>query len=832
MELPKDIDLAEIEKRWQDYWEAEGVYHFDPDGEGPVYSIDTPPPYVSAAHLHVGHAMSYAQAEFIIRYRRMKGWRIYYPMGFDDNGLPTERYVEKVHDIDKRKTTREAFRNLCLAETAKGAKVYEELWRALGLSVDWRQRYSTIDPHCRRTAQLSFLDLFGKGRIYRSEDPVLWDTHFETALAQADLESIARQGKLHDIAFTAADTGEQLVIATTRPELIPACVALYCNGSDERYAHLVGKMAKVPLTDREVPILADDDVDTAFGTGLMQVCTFGDGEDVRRWKRDGLATRVIVGRDGKMLETAGKYAGMDIDTARRFILRDLAEAGALLGGKATEQNVSVSERSGVPVEFLMAPQWFIRVLDLKDDLLKRSAELEWHPAWMKARLDHWIEGLKYDWNITRQRFYGVPVPVWFCDGCGEVVLARVEDLPVDPLEDACPVAACAKCGGTSFHGDPDVLDTWMTSSLTPLINANWAQTPGRDGSMAELYPMSLRVQAFEIIRTWLFYTLVKSHLHHDGLPWTTVMISGWGLNEQGKKISKRDLEKSVDKTGFNPYEPYDVIRKYGADSLRLWATGAGLGQDLRYNEGEVKLGRKLLIKLWNAARMALMNLDGFEPGTTVPLAERTTVDRWIWHHCNRTLAQVSEALDACDFATARQVVDRFFWHHFCDYYLELVKDRFWLRDRYSDAERLSAQVTLATTLRRILSMYAIFLPHLTEELWQLAFRAEEGGKSLHLTRWPAVDEAALAEVEAGERIVAIMGAVRARRTALRLKNSQRLEALVLDAPVELRPKLEAIDSELRAAARADELRFGGAEQEGGLEGLRIELIPAPLEVTP
>jgi len=569
--FPKEVDTAQMEESCRKLWDEHRIHLYDPNQPGEMFSVDTPPPYVSASHLHVGHAMSYAQAEFIVRYQRMRGRNVFYPMGFDDNGLPTERFVEKKYNINKRKTTRKEFRELCLQVTAEGIKQYEELWRALGLSVDWRLRYSTIDEHCRRTAQKSFIELYQMGRIYRSNEPVLWDTHFETALAQADLESLERKGKLHQVSFP-RNGGSPLVIATTRPELIPACVALYCNPDDARYKEIVGKSATVPLSDRDVPIKADPDVSTEFGTGLMMVCTFGDGEDVRRWKRDGLDTRLCISPNGKMTELAGPYAGLTVDETRKKIVGDLQTAGLLGTNTAVDQVVSVSERSGVPVEFIMAPQWFIKMLDLKDEFLKRSAELRWFPEWMKTRLDQWVEGLKYDWNIARQRFYGVPFPVWFCANCNEVVLASEASLPVDPLEDACPASACPKCGGNEFRGDPDVMDTWMTSSLSPLINANWAGSPDRLGSM-KLYPMTVRVQAFEIIRTWLFYTMAKSHFHTNSLPWRDVMISGWGLNENGRKISKRDLEQFTDASGYNRYDPYAVIRKFGADAVRFWAAG-------------------------------------------------------------------------------------------------------------------------------------------------------------------------------------------------------------------------------------------------------------------
>ena len=833
-DFPSDYDAAAVEEACRDLWEASAIYRFDPNHPGELYSVDTPPPYVSAAHLHVGHAMSYSQAEFVIRYHRMMGKNVFYPMGFDDNGLPTERFVEKTYNVNKKKTTRAAFRALCLEETRKGAAEYENLWRAMGLSVDWSLRYSTIDDHCRKTAQKSFLDLWKKDRVYRSDEPVLWDTHFETALAQADLETISRTGQLHDIAF-ASQHGTTLVIATTRPELIPACVALYFHPEDARYTHLKGSSAVAPCSGHSVPILCDEDVAMDFGTGLMMVCTFGDGEDVRRWKRDNLATRTIIGPDGKMGELAGVYAGATVEEARKRILKDLKEQGLHVAQKNTEQTVSVSERSSVPVEFIMAPQWFIRVLDKKEAWLQRSAELRWYPEWMKVRLDHWVEGLKYDWNISRQRFYGVPFPVWHCEGCGQVVTAPEAMLPVDPVEDPCPVATCDHCGGSSFRGEPDVMDTWMTSSLSPLINSNWAESPGRSGGMT-LHPMTVRVQAFEIIRTWLFYTVVKSHEHFDSLPWREVMISGWGLNEQGKKVSKRDLEQFTDKDGFNRYEPYAVVRRYGADALRYWAAGSQLGHDTRYNEKDVKAGRKLVVKLWNAARFALLQMDGWEPaGEAMPVALRTPEDRWLLSELHTILPTVHEGFSNYNYAIAREAIDRFFWATFCDDYLEMVKDRFWNPDRYPESARSSARWTLWESLRTILGLYAPFVPFVTEGIFQRIFRGVEGGVSLHVTRFPQQDPTLLVDVPEMAVVSGLLRAVRTLRTERRISQTRPLEAVIIDlrGASDLTGALvRGMERSVQAVSRAAEVRYGEAEGACEIEGVRVgivEAVAAPAE---
>ncbi len=827
--IEKDYDHDAVERDCWSLWNETRIYDYAPRDDCELFSIDTPPPYVSAAHLHVGHAMSYAQAEFVVRYKRMRGFNVFYPMGFDDNGLPTERYVEQTHNVNKSNITREKFRELCIEETALGAKSYEEMWKGLGLSVDWSLKYSTIDPHCQRTSQKSFLDLYKKGLVYRDDSPVIWDTHFETSLAQADVENLTRNAQLHDIAFKSVDTGEPMVISTTRPELIPACVALYFNPKDDRYTHLEGKRAVVPLFDYEIEIRTSDEVDIEFGTGLMMVCTFGDGEDVKKWKDDKLDTRVCISPDGRMTELAGEFAGMKVENARGEIVKKLREAELILESRRVKQNVSVSERSSAPIEFVMAPQWFIRLLDFKDAFLKRSAELQWYPDYMKVRLDDWVNGLKYDWNISRQRFYGVPFPMWYCQGCGEVILAEEDVLPVDPAEQPCPLDACPKCGGADFEGEADVMETWMTSSLTPLVNANWAGTEGRKGDMS-IYPMTLRVQAFEIIRTWLFYTVAKSHFHHDGLPWRDCMISGWGLNEQGKKISKRDLEKFTDDEGFNRYDPYSVIKKYSADALRFWAAGSHLGHDLRFNEKDVRTGRKVVIKLWNVARLCNILLDGFDPEAPRPgVADRSVEDRWVLIELAKTIETVTDGFERYDYAYGREALERFFWNVFCDNYVEIVKDRFWNPERYSEDLRASAQATLYESLRMLLAIFAPYLPFITEAIYQRLYAPFEDSVSIHVSDWPS-PEAGLRDADTPAEIVLILdllNAARELRSQHKISQTRVLEEIRLDldgAASEQRELVKSLERSIQSATRCKEVSYGPADHATNIEGVRLEIV--------
>ena len=809
-----EYDHRAVEAAVRELWEAHDIYRYDRGGDGPVFSVDTPPPYVSAAHLHVGHAMSYAQPDFIVRYRRMRGERVFYPIGFDDNGLPTERYVEQAHGVRAVDMPRAEFNALCLAETARVAERYEDLWRRLGLSVDWSLRYSTIDARCQRTAQTSFVTLHQAGYLRRAEDPILWCPEDRTSLAQADVEDLERTSRLHTIRFGG---DRDLLIATTRPELLPACVALYHHPADTRYASL--ERATVPLFGYAVPVRSDESVDPEYGTGLMMVCTFGDSEDVLKWRRDRLDLRLVVEPDGRLGELAGEFAGLTLAQGRSAIVKALDEAGLLVSSEPVRQVVGVHERCQTPVEFQIRPQWFIAVREHADRFRARAAELEWIPPFMRRRLEDWIDGLKWDWNITRQRRYGVPFPVWFCAACSAPVLARLEDLPVDPLADSPPVSSCPSCGSAELTPDPDVMDTWMPSSLSPQINDGWA-LGGTDPALA---PMSMRVQAFEIIRTWLFYSVVQSELLFGRVPWRTALISGWGLSEQGKKLSKRNLDSSTGPDGYNRYVPDDVMGKYGADAVRLWATRARIGTDLRYNEKDIRTGRKFAVKLWNVGRFLSMNLGDLDvsaPATAPPPGERDIVDRWVLSHLADTVAEATAAFGTHDYMQAHHAASRMFWSVYCDRYLEMIKDRIG-----ASGDRDSARWTLWESFRVLLGLFAPFAPFVTERMYQQFYRTHEGAISLHLTRWPEPDERWRGDrpaVEAVDQLTVILDATRALRSGLRLGNSARLSRLTVQAhDARARSLLDQIGEPLRVAARADALVLGPACQPSGVDGITV-----------
>ncbi|MFH1729121.1 MAG: valine--tRNA ligase [Pseudomonadota bacterium] len=795
--LEKRYKPAELEEKIRNFWEAEDIYKYKYDPSKPMFSVDTPPPYVSSAHLHVGHAISYSQAEFVIRFFRMMGYNVYYPMGFDDNGLPTERFVEKKHKINKSKIKRSDFIELCLKETKEGGKTYEKLWRALGLSVDWSLLYSTINEKCRRISQRSFIDLFSKGRIQRKNDPMIWCPRCQTAIAQAEIETEEKPSTLNYINF--GDKENEYIIATTRPELIPSCVALFVNPNDERYKDLIGKEVVIPITNHQVKVMADEDVDIEFGSGLMQVCTWGDFEDVNRWRENNLDTRLFLDKNGVFTEEAGPIAGMKIIEAREKVMEILESQGRVVKKEALNHNVGVHERCGTIVEFYMTPQWFIKVLDVKEEMLKRGNELKWYPAYYKTQYDNWVENLKWDWCISRQRYYGVPFPVWYCAKCEEIIVPDDKALPVDPTQDSPSIDTCPKCGHKEFIGEKDVMDTWMTSSLTPLINALWKEEVNREN---QVYPMTVRVQGFEIIRTWLFYTVVKSHFHTDSLPWETVMISGWGLDEHGKKMSK---------SKGNFVTPDFVMNKYSADALRYWSASVNLGNNLNYSEDEVAQGKKLANKLWNASKFIEMHLTDFDCEKHNDAEIINVVDKWILSRLNRVIESATKNFKVYEFAKVRNAVDHFFWLDLCDNYLEIAKDRLYKPEVYGEEQKLSAQITISIILDSIIKLYAPFIPYVTEEIFQGLLRKEGSEKSVHISKWPVFNESFInAEAEKTcEYLVEVVKGVRRYKTENSLSLNTELPELRIKSDAEISKALQNTVIDIKSATRAKDIQFGG-----------------------
>ena len=719
--LTEKYNFERIENQWKKFWEDKKLFKFRYDSQKLFFVVDTPPPYVSADHLHAGHIMSYAQAEFIVRYKRMQGYNVFYPMGFDDNGLPTERFVEKKYKIDKGKIKRSEFIKICLKETKKGSLAYKKLWDDLGISVDWSKTYSTISPLAIKVSQRSIIDLYKKKALYRSESPILWCPSCRTAIAQADLEDEEIEAQMNYIKFKSGN--KDLIIATTRPELLPACVALYINPEDKRFTNLVGKEAQVPLSKRSVPIKTSSEVVMEKGTGIMMVCTWGDQEDLAKWKIDKLDTRPVLGQDGRLNKLGDKYKGLKIKVARQQIIDDLKKDDYLVKQETIKHSVNVHERCGTPTELIPSKQWFIKIINLKKKWLEYKDKLEWHPARMAKDYQLWVESLKWDWCVSRQRYYGVPLPLWYCAKCKTPIFATEKDLPVNPIEDTPSIKKCPQCGHDKFEPETDVLDTWATSSCTPFLLKELVKD---EKVKEELFPTTLRPNAFEIIRTWDFYSIVKSHYHFGKLPFKNIMISGHGQDEQGRKISKR----------LNNYDPSDkLLKDWGADALRYWATGASLGQNLRFSPKEVKKGKRTTTKLWNVGRFLAINSEDY---TFKNIKDTTTLeyaDVWIIEELNKTIEQVTKAFENYSYAKAKNELDAFFWSKLADYYIEFIKYRLNGTQKESKA---TAQVTLFTVFLTVLKMYAPLLPFITEEIYQDLFKKTEAQESIHISAWPKI----------------------------------------------------------------------------------------------
>ncbi len=844
--IPDKPSIDGLEAKWRQVWADEGTFRFDrTKTRDEVFSIDTPPPTVSGT-LHPGHVCSYTHTDTIARYQRMRGREVFYPMGWDDNGLNVERRVqiltgtrcdpslpydpnfrppEKVSKKDKPiPISRPNFVELCGKVVEQLEQTYFDLWSNLGLSVDWTQTYRTIGPEATRASQRGFIRLVGRDLAYRSEAPTLWDVDFRSAVAQAELQDREIPGAYHKIRFDGPD-GQPIWIDTTRPELLPACVALVAHPDDERFQPLFGKSARTPLFGVEVPIVAHELAAPDKGTGIAMICTFGDTTDVTWWRELDLDLRAVVQRDGRMRTVAwgepgwesadpgaaqaayDELAGRTVKQAQARIVELLTEAGLIEGEpRPITHPVKFWENGTRPLEIVTSNQWMIRYPD-KDAMLARGKEIAWWPEFMRVRYENWVNGLQGDWNITRQRFFGVPFPAWYpIDEDGVVdylspVLASEDSLPVDPTTDPAPgydADQRDKPGG--FTADPDIMDTWATSSLSAQIATGWIDDPDL---FARTFPMDMRPQAHDIIRTWLFYSVVRSHYEHETVPWSNAAISGFIVDPDRKKLSKSAANA--------PDDPTALIETYGADGVRYWAANGRPGMDVVFDEGQLKIGRKLAIKLLNASKFAL----GLESTTAGEVTE--PLDRSMLAALADLVAEATAAFDRYDYARAIERTEGFFWS-FCDDYLELVKNRAY--GAGGDAGAASARTALGLALQTLLGLFAPFLPFVTEEVWSWW---QQG--SVHRSPWPSADalregagadDAASPGDEPDPAVLAVaagvLGEVRgAKSQAKRSMRTDVTSVTVTDTPERL-SLLALAEADVRSAGRIESLTTEPGDQ--------------------
>lgn len=717
-EFPKNYNFTENEKKWQQIWQEKQIYAYNPNvAKEETYVIDTPPPTVSG-QLHIGHVYSYTQTDFIVRFQRMMGKNTFYPMGFDDNGLPTERLVEKQKQIKAYNMDRSEFIKICEEVVESEEEKFRSLFNQIALSVDWSLEYQTISPLSRKISQMSFLDLVQKEAIYRTNQPILWDPVDGTALAQADIEDKEKTSFMNYITFK-TEQGDPLTIATTRPELLPACVAVFYHPDDGRYKHLAGKSAITPLFNEQVPLLADPLVRQDKGTGLVMCCTFGDQTDITWWKTHNLPLKTIITKKGTIdFQHETSIDGLKIKEARTKIIDILKEQELLIKQEDITHTVKCAERSGAPLEILTVPQWFVKTISHKEELLKRANELNWHPKNMKIRLENWINAISWDWCISRQRYFGVPFPVWYSKRVGEegkILYADVTQLPIDPLKDL-PMGYSKE----EVEPDYDVMDTWATSSVSPQLSTHgisddFAVNKDRHD---KLFPMDLRPQAHEIIRTWAFYTILKAHLHQNTLPWKNIMISGWCLAEDRSKMSK---------SKGNVLVPEKLLEQYGSDVIRYWSANSKLGADTAYSEDVMKNGKRLVNKLWNAAKFVFIHFDKLKgedkKASLLDIKEKITneFDQWMVNKLVELVKLATNELQNYEYANAMHLTEKFFWVVFCDNYLEISKTRSYDEEHKNPQGQYSSILTLYHVMQTLLKLFAPFMPHITEELYQILY---------------------------------------------------------------------------------------------------------------
>jgi valyl-tRNA synthetase len=796
-------DHKEIEAKWQAFWDTEKLFHFNFDTKKPIYSIDNPPRYANAA-LHLGHATSYTHIDFVARYKRLRGFEVYFPLCADVNGMPIEKSVEKKFGVDKHNTDRQTLIKMCREFANSNITEMTRQFKILGHTMDPSIFYQTDAPYYRRVTQISFIRLFKKGRVYRSKQPITWCPSCGTALASAEVEYEDRKTKLNYIKFK-DEQGNPVVIATTRPEMLSVCMMVAVNPDDERHQPLIGKTLKTPLYEKAVRVVSDENVLKDFGTGIVMICTIGDKDDLEWIRRYNIPVENAIDEQGKLTAITGKYKGMPISEGRKAVLEDLKSKGLLEKQEDLAQSVGACWRCHSAVEFLNVQQWFLKILDLKDKVHELSDQLHWHPEFMKERLSNWTDSLGWDWCISRQRYFATAIPLWLCQkkDCDGVVLADEKQAYVDPTITEPPIKKCPKCGGP-LKGCEDVFDTWMDSSLSALYNCHWERD---EKKFKMLFPMSLRPQSHDIIRTWAFYTIVRAYMLTEQLPWKDIVISGFIMAPDG-----RPMHTSLG----NVVDPLPLIDKYGADGMRFFAGTCSLGKDQPFQEKEVVHGRRLAEKVYNIGRFIGNILKEYKPGKKV---EPAPLDKWMLTRYSRTVTEVTSALDEYSFDRATRALENFIWHEFADHYMELVKHRV-----YGQKDPAALQ-TLYEIGQGILTMLSFLQPHITEEVYQTQFLHITGVKSIGLTPWPIAPPVDEDNERKGELVKEITAALRSHKSEKKMALNAPMPRVQIVSELDLSGML----SDIKGATNAAEVVMS---ERGDLKEIPGEVKPVKSKIGP
>ena len=801
--LDKKYDSLVKEEKWLNYWKKNKIYEFKPDYRE-VYSIDTPPPTVNGK-IHIGHIFSYSQAEMIARYKRLRGYNVFYPFGFDDNGLPSERLVEKEQKKKAHEIGRESFSKLCYETTNKYEKEFQDLFSKLGVSTDWSMCYKTVSSSTIKISQNSFLDLIEKGHCYHKESPALWCNECLTSIAQAELETKTIKTTFNYVNFKTVEDDETFTIATTRPELLPAIVCVFVNPDDDKNNHLIGKTAHIPVIDVNVPIIGDEKVAIDKGTGIVMCCTFGDQTDIEWWKKYNLPLKYIFTDDGRIMDSVPNYGGLKIKEARKQIVDDLQVGGYIVKIEELEHEVQTHERCGSEVEYTVMKQWFIDIMSHKEDFLRIGNEINWYPTHMHNRYEEWVNNVAWDWCISRQRYFGVPFPVWYCKECGEPIFASKEQLPVNPLTDTPSIEKCHKCGCKEFIPESDVMDTWATSSVTPLINMKYGE---KDNYESILKPMSLRSNASEIIRTWDFYTIVQSYYHFGIKPWDNVMISGFVMANKGEKISKSK--------GNSKVEPLDLIKQFSADVVRYWAASGRLGTDITFSEETLLRGKKLVNKIWNVSKFVQMHLEDYQDKA---FDDFEYIDKWILGNFIDMEKEYLKYLDNYEIGLALNILEKFFWN-FCDNYIEIVKHRLYRPEEFGEKARYSGQKTIYILLYKLLQDFSIFFPFITEEIYQDIYHDM---KSIHITEIKSLNYSFDEEIVNGNLMCEIISMVRGKKSSSNLSLKTIVKKLEIDCSPNLKKAIEEANKDFKATLFINELVINSIKDGYKINEIDLEL---------